>query len=114
MWPLSQRSARSVFIARRSVSFFVVACSFCVQVCGDMVFTSTMYQAVLPLVLWCAHHQDAEISAIARFASMGAAPCRVRVADLKAMSAIEMQYANANHVRASNACACVTNANEAP
>jgi hypothetical protein len=32
-----------------------------------------MYQAVLPLVLWCAHHQDAEISAIARFASMGAA-----------------------------------------
>jgi len=43
------------------------------SVCGDMVFTSTMYQAVLPYVLWCAHHQDAEISAIARFAGLGAA-----------------------------------------
>jgi hypothetical protein len=44
-----------------------------VQTCGDMVFASTSYQALLPCVLWAQHHPDAELSAIARFAATGAA-----------------------------------------
>ena len=31
------------------------------SVCGDMVFTSTFYQAFLPFVLWAIHHPDAEV-----------------------------------------------------